>query len=597
MSNKTSIRKNINNASRMLKYGFKVAPFEVSLLFFMTILSELSPIILGYFLKLIIDRLSGAEIIFTLVLSPFLAYLTFKAFDSIFDVLRESVVEYFLRWKIQDKIWIDYHSKLFDVDIASFEDPETFNVMMKANNSMTWRPYNLIQSTPYFIGALISLISSILITISFGIWIPLIIIITTLPTLIVGLKFGLANWSVFESGAESNKKLYYLSGLVINPNYMPELRIFKVRDKIIGNIKNIQQEFFIKNKSIILKFGAGKVSAILIQILGFLIVIIPQLQKAVSGEISPGTFSFILTTLFAFAGSIGLFFAGLSAIREESLHVGYFFEVLGIEKKVRTQPHAMIPLAATKAPRVEFKNVGFKYKEADKYVLKDVSFVIEPGENVALVGENGAGKSTIIKLLVRFYDVTEGEILIDGVNIKDIDLNWWYDKVGTLFQQFIQYNFTVKESISLQSENIDIERVKQAAKLAGADKFIEAFENQYDQMLGVNYEEGKGLSGGQWQKMALARAFYRMPSLLVLDEPTSAIDAQAEYEIFKNINEIYKDDKSLLIVSHRFSTVRNAEKIIVLDDGQIAEQGTHDELLGKDGLYARMFKAQAEGYK
>jgi len=281
---------------------------------------------------------------------------------------------------------------------------------------------------------------------------------------------------------------------------------------------------------------------------------------------------------------------------ENNLYVNHYFDVLSLPQLVK-EPKRAIKLKLDRIPKVEFKNVSFSYPDTKELVLKDVSFTIDPKENIAIVGPNGAGKTTIVKLLCRFYDVTAGAILIDGVNIKNVSLQEWYKFLGTLFQEFMHYNFTVKENIMMgRPEFTDKRLMIEAAEKSGAAEFIEKLPKKYNQLLGRQFEGGTELSQGQWQKIAIARAFYEGAPILILDEPTSAIDAEAEYEIFNNLLRFYKD-KTLFLISHRFSTVRNANKIIVLNEGQVVEQGSHEELLSKAGLYAKMFKKQAIGYQ
>jgi len=243
-------------------------------------------------------------------------------------------------------------------------------------------------------------------------------------------------------------------------------------------------------------------------------------------------------------------------------------------------------------------NPAFKYPESNRFILKNFNLAISNGEKASLVGENGAGKSTLIKLILRFYDVTEGEILINGVNIKEINLNDWHKKIGALFQDFIKYQFTLKENViygNLAKRN-DISAIKETIQKAGVDSYLKDLPNGIDQIVGKTFEDGVDLSGGQWQKLALARVFFRDASILILDEPTSAIDAKAEYEIFQNVQKLQKD-KTVVIISHRFSTVRHADRILVLEEGKILEEGNHDELMKKKGLYAELFEIQAQGYK
>jgi ATP-binding cassette, subfamily B, bacterial len=238
------------------------------------------------------------------------------------------------------------------------------------------------------------------------------------------------------------------------------------------------------------------------------------------------------------------------------------------------------------------------YPGASNKILNKFSITINPGDKIALVGENGAGKSTIIKLLARFYDVSAGEILLDGTNIKDVNLESWYRYLGVLMQDFNKYEDPVKDNIYFGkvNEHYSLQEIITASNLAGSHSMINKLDKGYEQMLGRMFEGGIELSGGQWQKIALARAFFRNAPVLVLDEPTASIDAKAESEIFSRVEKLSKD-KTVIIISHRFSTVRNADKIYVIENGKISEEGTHEELLKLNGQYAMMFKLQAKGYQ
>jgi len=249
-------------------------------------------------------------------------------------------------------------------------------------------------------------------------------------------------------------------------------------------------------------------------------------------------------------------------------------------------------------PLIEFKNISFRYPNTKRYILKNFNLSIRTGEKIAFVGENGAGKTTLIKLLLRFYDVTDGEIVVNGINIKHLNLEKWYALIGVLFQEFIKYQFTFKENVYFgnKKEVNNLDLLKEAIKKSGADEFVKDLPSKYDQTVGKMFKEGVDLSGGQWQKLALARTFFKNAPILILDEPTSAIDAKAEYEIFQRVQELQKD-KTVIIISHRFSTVRNADRILVLDGGRIIEEGNHEILMKKKGLYAELFNIQAQGYK
>jgi len=279
-------------------------------------------------------------------------------------------------------------------------------------------------------------------------------------------------------------------------------------------------------------------------------------------------------------------------------YIEKYFEFMAKERIIHS-PIDAIPLPLEPIPPViEFKNVSFRYPNTKRYILKNFNLTIQTGDKIAFVGENGAGKTTLIKLLLRFYDVTDGEIIINGVNIKHINLEKWYTLIGALFQDFIKYQFTFKENIYFgnKKEINNLDLLKEAIKKSGANEYVKDLPLQYDQTVGKMFKNGIDLSGGQWQKLALARAFFKNAPMLILDEPTSAIDAKAEYEIFQHVQELQKD-KTVIIISHRFSTVRNADKIFVLDEGKIIEEGNHETLMKKKGLYAELFNIQAQGYK
>lgn len=287
----------------------------------------------------------------------------------------------------------------------------------------------------------------------------------------------------------------------------------------------------------------------------------------------------------------------LNQVFDSSLYVNSIFEVIDSQPIVK-EIESPIKTDSGKAPLIEFRNVKFSYPDTDNLILDDFSMVIKPGEKIALVGENGAGKSTIIKLLARFYDVLEGEILINGINIKNLSIDDWFKHIGVLFQDYNRYEDSVKENIYLGNveKEVDLQEIMKASFSAGAHKMVEKFDKGYEQILGRMFEGGIELSGGQWQKVALARAFFRNAPILILDEPTASIDAKSEAEIFEKVENLSKD-KTVIIISHRFSTVRNADKVYVIDKGRITEQGSHEQLMKTDGQYAAMFKLQAKGYQ
>jgi ATP-binding cassette subfamily B protein len=290
------------------------------------------------------------------------------------------------------------------------------------------------------------------------------------------------------------------------------------------------------------------------------------------------------------------FFSKFTRISESSLYLKDYFDFLDIRSEYKNEKE--VPLPEKIKTGFEFKNVYFAYPESDNQIVKDVSFVIKAGEKIAFVGQNGAGKTTLTKLLLRFYEPTSGEILLDGININRYNKADYQEYFGVLFQDFFKYEFSVKENIAIGKidEINDYERIQKAAELSLADEVVSELKYGYEQQLGKRFAKGQELSGGQWQKIALARAYMKNAEVMILDEPTSALDAKAESEVFERFIGLIKD-KTSVIISHRFSTVRQADRILVLQEGKILESGTHNELMENNKLYAQLFTLQAEGYQ
>jgi ATP-binding cassette subfamily B protein len=310
-----------------------------------------------------------------------------------------------------------------------------------------------------------------------------------------------------------------------------------------------------------------------------------------------GQFSFYSGVVFQFNSAVGVTLGSLTTALENNRYMTDFYNFMDTPSLLPS-PVRPVVLADGHVPEIRFEHVSFHYPNSKKLVFKDMNLTITPGERVALVGENGVGKSTLIKLLLRFYDVTDGKITVDGHDLRDLDLDSWYSLIGVLFQDFSRYPFDVHDNIRMGriDRPADDAEISHAAQLAGFDHIARDLPHGYQTVLDNSFDEGVEPSGGQWQRVALARAFYRQAPVLILDEPTAAIDAKAEYEIFNNIFREH-NGKSALIVSHRFSTVRKADRILVFEKGQMIEHGSHEELMARGGLYHDMFTKQAEGYR
>jgi ATP-binding cassette subfamily B protein len=321
------------------------------------------------------------------------------------------------------------------------------------------------------------------------------------------------------------------------------------------------------------------------------------IYRTVIGVIGLGTMTFLAGAIAGASSNIQLVFSTFSSIADQAMFITDLLDFFAVKPTVYSKPNAL-PAPRPIRQGFEFRNVSFAYPGQVRSVLSNINFKIGPRERIALVGENGEGKTTIVKLLTRLYDVTSGQILLDGIDIREYDLEDLWREIGVIFQDFMRYDLTASENIAVGriEERNNPFRIRAAALKSLAEPVVRKFPKGYDQILGCRFEGGMDISGGEWQKMALARAYLRDAQLLILDEPTAALDARSEHEVFQRFAELTSGKMSLLI-SHRFSTVRMADRILVIEKGCIAEEGPHDQLLERGGRYAEMFELQAANYR
>ncbi len=489
-----------------------------------------------------------------------------------------------------------YTKRRLDIDIAHYEDPKLHDMLQKIEERGIFPLLNLVDSQAANITNIVGVTVSAFVLAAVDWRFLLILMLGTLPRLLLSMVYGKEVWSIYDANSEERRRYGALKHLTETLQALMEMRIHQISSVVHGKITRLLDEFTDKQVAVEKKKFIWTVLATAISLIAMAIVFWLTVKYAFASMISAGTILFILTAVREFEGSLERFFSGLGRMYEWHLFSREFFRLFDLPS---IMPAKVSPLAIEAGvPEVKFEHVSFRYPGTDVDVLTDVSFTIPKGSSCALVGINGAGKSTLVKLLARFYDPTEGRILVNGIDLREIDIESWYRLLGVLFQDYPTYlGLTVSSGIALGKENgtEDENFIHEAAKRAGADAFITKWPHGYEEVMGKQFSRGIDPSRGQLQRLAMARIFYRSPKFVILDEPTAAVDAEAEEQIFQEI-EATKEQTRLLI-SHRFSTVRNTDQIIILAEGKVSEIGTHDELMALDKTYAKLFQLQAKGYE
>jgi len=591
---------------KSLSYGFKALNLAWKANGFYAVLAILSklydstiyPLIQVLLLSILLDLLAQDKslTLFNLgwiIVIYLLASLVKLSLKSFLDVK-----EAFLQTQQEGYIDLLISKKLTELDPATFENPEFQDLLAQLDGIKGTLQMHLVRFTSLIDAVFKFITATVILSFTFPLFAPL-IIIATIPSYITWDRFRVKTWPYYvEKKSIVTRVTQYIKNLLSSDSTSKEAIIFQTGPVLLSKIKKEQKSYFSE-------FAKANdpwiINILLARVLQFGVFAYTQylnLSRVLQGTLSIGQFTLVFQQSLALTLSAEEILNQYSSISARNKYLDKFFDFLETEKVITSPPEPVTIPNKPEPPIVEFKNISFRYPGTERDILKGFNLIIKTGEKVALVGENGAGKTTLIKLMLRFYDATEGEVLINGVNIKNLNLDEWHKYIGALFQDFIKYQFTFKENVYFGdlTKKQEEEFLKEAIEKSGADKYLDTLPDKYDQVVGKMFEGGIDLSGGQWQKLALARAFFRNAPILVLDEPTSAIDAKAEYEIFENVQKLQKD-KTVIIISHRFSTVRNADRILVLDEGKIIEEGSHNYLMEKKGLYAELFNIQAKGYK
>ncbi len=488
------------------------------------------------------------------------------------------------------------------LDLEQFEDAELYDRLERARRQTVGRIalFSLVLSTIQDLVTLVTLSAAI---VAYVPWLLVLLVVAVLPALLGETHFASLGYSLLYSWTPERRQLDYLRYIGASDVSAKEVKLFGLSTFLVDRYDRVSREFYEANRTLATRRSIVSTALAAIGTIGYYAAYVIIIHLTVIGHRGPagpftiGVLTFLAASFRQSRDLIQRTLLALSQIYEQSLYLDDLFSFFAIEPRIRPTPGAL-PIPVPVRQGLVFQDVGFRYPNSDRWAVRHLSFALQPGERLALVGENGAGKTTLAKLLVRLYDPTEGRILLDGRDLREYDVASLRQHVGVIFQDFVRYDFLLRENIAVGSieRREDEAAIREAAERSLADDVATRLAGRYDQMLGRRFEGGVDLSGGEWQKVALARAYLRDAQLLILDEPTAALDARAEYEVFLRFSELTAG-KMAVLISHRFSTVRMADRILVLRGGELVEDGTHEELVARGGLYAELFGLQAAGYR
>ena len=482
------------------------------------------------------------------------------------------------------------------LDLFHFEDPTFYDKLERARRQTTTRLGMLSQIASIGQG-FVTLLTVSIAVVAYSPWLLVLLMAALIPVFWGEAKVAVMAYSLLYRWTPERRELDYLRMLGASNNSAKEVKIFGLGPYLTARARELFQVFYRENRKLAIRRAAQGAALNLLPSIGYYGAYAFMLQRTLRGDLSVGDLVVLSGAFMRSRSNLESLFGNLSFVSEQALYLRDLFEFFETRPEIVSKPGAL-PGPRPIRTGFAFENVGFAYHGSAELVLRDVSFRLAPGEKIALIGENGAGKTTLVKLMARLYDPSHGRITLDGADLRDYQVEDLRREIGVIFQDFMRYDMKAADNIGAgRVERIgDLVRVRESARKSLADEVIEKLKGGYDQMLGRRFDGGVDLSAGQWQKVALGRAYMRDAQLIILDEPTASLDARAEYEVFQRFAELTKD-KMAVLISHRFSTVRMADRILVLEQGRIVEQGSHASLVALGGRYSELFELQAAGYR
>ena len=589
----------LRNVPAVLRFVWESGRTVVVLGLISRVIASLVPPALFWVTKLIIDAIyrivtthqpAGARL-WWLVGAEFGIAVTAGVLNRVIDYL-----DALLAGKYMHYVSVQVMEHAAGLDLLAYEDPAFYDRLERARVQATDRLY-MIQAIGRLVQQAITTITLSISIMLYSPWLLLMLIVGVIPAFVGETHFAFLGYAKNFRQTPVRRQLDYLRILGGSKEAAKELKLFGLKDFLTARFKVLSTQVY--DEDVALARRKVTMGSLLSAIgtAGYYTAYIFAVWKTVTGEFTLGTLTFLANAIRDASSNLQQTFSTLSTIADQALFLTDLIAFFEMRPTIESKPNAL-PAPRPIRSGFEFRNVSFRYPGSSRLVLDGLNFHLRPGERVALIGENGEGKTTIVKLLTRLYDPAEGQVLLDGVDLREYSLEDLYREIGVIFQDFMRYEMTARENIAVgRIEQIDnLALLQQSAQKSMADEVVAKLSSGYEQMLGRRFEGGVDLSGGEWQKVALARAYLRDAQVLILDEPTSALDARSEYEVFQRFAELTAG-KMALFISHRFSTVRMADRIVVLEHGKIAEEGDHDALTQLGGRYAEMFELQAASYR
>ncbi|MDE0421380.1 MAG: ABC transporter ATP-binding protein [Gammaproteobacteria bacterium] len=590
---------------RIFRYLWEVAPAMLAIQCVLMFVTAVIPAVIVWMTKVIIDTVVGAaseNLAWSAVFLPVAVIFGLWIFQALCDA-----VSGFTDHMFGEKIWYAAYQRILDkagaLDVAFYETPRFYDQLHHANEQIH-RMSNICHSSMNLIQQSFSMIAMVSLL---SILHPLAIVVlvaTALPRIFMEGHQARKRFDLNAELIRNDRLIDYMKRLLTARDSVKEVRTFRLRDLFVGRFERYRDLYIGKLRQLMLHFLRYNMALNLLSLVGVASIWAYAVFQAVLARITIGDLALVFQAAQNSRASLAGLISSGGRVYENALFATRFFDLMDLDPQsvegalAPPQADPPAPLPARVERGIEFRNVSFKYPASDGLILDDVSFTIPAGKKVAIVGENGAGKTTLVKLVSRLYDPTQGSVLLDGRDLKDYDLRAYRCGVSVVYQDFFRYDLSAADNVGLGEVDAigERERVESAAEKAGADDIIERLPNGYETILGKTFDEGVDLSGGEWQHLAIARAFMSDAQILILDEPTAAVDAFREHRLYEQFAEMAAD-KTVVFISHRFSTVRMADLIVVIENGRAIEVGSHEELMAREGKYAAMFSTQAARYR